>query len=229
MAELAACLEALPVKIGFIMFDACFMQCIEVIYELRNCANWIIASPAEIPATGAPYDKLIPHFFATPFSPRNIVYSYYSGYSSATGVLLSVVDCSMVEAFADATAPYIPKYFSNVSSVDYNAIFQYLKGGYFGTSASYPCYFDMNGAMKLHLADSEYRTWKKAFDSMVPYSCAAASWSTDFRKSPFYTDYSQFGGVSMYLPRTKSGYAEFNSDFTTMGWYGRVGWDAAGW
>lgn len=229
MAELASFLEELPVKIPFVMFDACFMQCIEVAYELRNCTDWIIASPCEIPANGAPYDKLMPYFFDTTVSPKDIIKSYYDGYSANRGVLLSVIDCSKIEEFADATVPYISKYFSNVSSVDYNAIFQYLKGGYFAAAVSYPCYFDMNGAMMLHLADDEYKTWKEAFDRMVPYSCAAASWTTDFRNVSFYTDYKQFGGVSMYLPRTKSNYSKFNQDFTTMGWYSRVGWDAAGW
>ena len=228
--ELAGFLEALPVKKGFIMFDACFMQGIEVIYELRNCADWIIASPAEIPGNGAPYDKLMPLFFAKALSPSAIIRAYYDNYPYHTGVLLSVVDCSNIEAFADATAPYIPKYFSKVSPVSYSEIFQYLKGGYFGDLASYPCYFDMNGAMMLHLTDKEYREWKKAFDRMVPYSCAAEGWPTVYnRTGRFATDIEQFGGVSMYLPRSRGEYESFNEDFATMEWYSRVGWENAGW
>lgn len=228
--ELAAFFEALPVKIGFIMFDACFMQGIEVIYELRNCARWIIASPAEIPAYGAPYDKLLSLFFDAPFEPSEIVKVYSSSYPVNSGVLLSVVDCSKVEAFADATAPYISKYFSSVSAVDYNAIFQYLRGGYFSTTMSYPCYFDMNGAMMLHLAENEYKAWKKAFDKMVPYSCAAERWSSVYTGLGYYTtNHKQYGGVSMYLPRKKSEYKSFNKDFSTMEWYERAGWGNAGW
>lgn len=230
ISELAHFLEELPVKIGFLMFDACFMQGIEVIYELRNSADWIIASPAEIPAYGAPYNKLIPHFFSEPLDPSAIASAYHSDYSGFTGVLLSVVDCSKVESFADATAPYIAKYFSLLSPVYYNEIFQYLKGGYFVSSLSYPCYFDMNGAMMQLLTDKEYKEWKKAFDKMVPYSFVAPRWSTVYSSKDYYeTDTEQYGGVSMYIPRALNEYKSLNKDFTTMGWYTRVGWDGAGW
>ena len=42
----------------FIFFDACVMQTIEVAYELRDAAKWLIASPAEIPASGANYETM---------------------------------------------------------------------------------------------------------------------------------------------------------------------------
>ena len=38
----------------FIFADCCNFMCLESLYELRNCADYIIGSPAEIPAEGAP-------------------------------------------------------------------------------------------------------------------------------------------------------------------------------
>lgn len=39
----------------FIAFDACYMGCVEVLYELRNKARYIISSPCEIISQGFPY------------------------------------------------------------------------------------------------------------------------------------------------------------------------------
>lgn len=87
------------------MFDACFMQCAEVAYALRDCANWIIASPAEIPGYGAPYDIVVPLFFDATASPQSIIDAYKAGYEGEnTGVVLSAVRCAAMQQFADATA-----------------------------------------------------------------------------------------------------------------------------
>ena len=42
----------------FLLFDACFMSSIEVIYELRNTADYLIASPTEILSNGFPYQHV---------------------------------------------------------------------------------------------------------------------------------------------------------------------------
>ena len=43
--EIAEGINNSIVDIDYILFDACFMSNIETIYELRNSANYIIASP----------------------------------------------------------------------------------------------------------------------------------------------------------------------------------------
>ncbi len=45
----------------FIYFDCCFMATVEVAYELRKCAEWMIASSAELPANGTPYHLVLPY------------------------------------------------------------------------------------------------------------------------------------------------------------------------
>jgi hypothetical protein len=55
---LASVLSGCP-HFDYILFDACFMQSVEVAYELRHTADYIIASPAEIPASGAPYTQML--------------------------------------------------------------------------------------------------------------------------------------------------------------------------
>lgn len=41
--------SAFPKPLKFILFDSCNMQSVEVAYELRDCAEYFIGSPTEIP------------------------------------------------------------------------------------------------------------------------------------------------------------------------------------
>ena len=50
-------------NLEFILFDACLMSSIEVLYDLRDKAKYVIASPAELPAPGFPYARVIPYFW----------------------------------------------------------------------------------------------------------------------------------------------------------------------
>jgi hypothetical protein len=63
-AELAEGIAKSNVKLDYILFDACFMSNIEAIYDLRNAANYIIASPCEIMGRGFPYHRTLPYLFA---------------------------------------------------------------------------------------------------------------------------------------------------------------------
>lgn len=64
IVQLADAIAAQEYRLDWIIFDACFMANIETLYDLRNSANYIIASPIEIMAAGFPYDRLIPQLFA---------------------------------------------------------------------------------------------------------------------------------------------------------------------
>lgn len=47
-------------KFEYIYFDCCYMGSVEVIYELRDNAPLIVASPAEVPFDGMPYQTTLP-------------------------------------------------------------------------------------------------------------------------------------------------------------------------
>lgn len=54
--------EAIPADtFDFIWFDCCYMSSIEVLYQLRDKASYIVAYPTEVAAEGMPYDLTIPH------------------------------------------------------------------------------------------------------------------------------------------------------------------------
>lgn len=51
-------------SLDFILFDACFMGSVEVMYDLRQAARYIVSSPAEILASGFPYQSVLPLLFS---------------------------------------------------------------------------------------------------------------------------------------------------------------------
>ena len=110
-SEIADGISGSDVDIDYILFDACFMSNIETIYELRNVANYIIASPCEIMGRGFPYERTLPYLFKNNGTATDYVgaaESYYKYYrdeysSSSRSGSIAVYNLSEVEALRDAT------------------------------------------------------------------------------------------------------------------------------
>lgn len=57
--ELLDALSDAP-HLDILLFDACSMQSIEILYEMRNIASIIIGSADQVPVHGFPYEEMIP-------------------------------------------------------------------------------------------------------------------------------------------------------------------------
>ena len=99
----------------FIMFDACFMQSVEVAYELRDCCDYYIGFPAENPGPGAAYDRMFPFIFQKgaavemaigTFAAYDEIYTGKIGSNSnwTMGTAIDVLKSSELENLAAATA-----------------------------------------------------------------------------------------------------------------------------
>ena len=227
--ELAALLERLPVKVDRLMFDACFMQCVEVCYALRGAAEWIIASPAEIPGDGALYSTLVGCFFNSD-GPEDIMDSYIRAYeSNSTGAVLSAVHTGGMQNLADVTYAYVIKYFNINKKREYTDVFSYLPGGRYSGLPAYPSFFDMNAIMTKYLTADEYAHWRGALDAAVAYVAWSPEWYSAICWKPLEYDASVGGGISIYMPQHYSRNEKFNFDFRSTEWYTAAGWQAAGW
>lgn len=107
--------DAVP-HFDFVLFDACFMQSIEVAYALRNFTDYYIGSPTEIPGPGARYDVLVPALFsdgevalkvaAAYYEPYKKIYNGGSGISNTNwtgGVSVCALQSSVLESLASIT------------------------------------------------------------------------------------------------------------------------------
>jgi hypothetical protein len=224
--------------LSFLLFDACFMQSVEVAYELKAHADYIIGSPTEIPAPGAPYQKVVPAMFANDASAAGIAKAYFEFYADenlytgslssnwrlgdpwTAGVSISVVNTSMLEQLANSSSEIIPEYIQGRRAIATSSILCY-------DCRSSKYYYDFDGLIRsLNSEDSEYEAWKAAYDAAVVY------WKT----TP--NNYSSYGGsfsmdgsagLSTYIFR--QWYEEEINPFyrQSVQWYSAAGWDDTGW
>ncbi|MEW6525364.1 MAG: clostripain-related cysteine peptidase [Spirochaetota bacterium] len=89
-------------------FDACLMGMVEVAYELKDCAQYMVASEETIPGFGWAYDYLLQKFYASSQSPVDLGKAIIDGYKESyeehgeDGVTLSLIDLSKMDALANA-------------------------------------------------------------------------------------------------------------------------------
>lgn len=91
----------------FIYFDCCYMAGVEVAYELRHCADRIVASATELPATGMPYDETLRYLMkpeADLISAARTTFDHYDKKSGQSRTCtISVIDTGGLDRLADAT------------------------------------------------------------------------------------------------------------------------------
>lgn len=131
-SELAEGINNSIVDIDYLLFDACFMSNIETIYDLRNSANYIIASPCEIMGKGFPYERTLPHLFKDDGNTTDYAAaaeSYYLYYrdeyvSSSRCGSIAVYDCSEIESLMEATKAVV----KSAKSIDSTSSMQTYEG-----------------------------------------------------------------------------------------------------
>jgi len=105
MPELEYALSTINTQIGkkidIVGMDACFMAMTEVAYQIKDCADILVASEESEPADGWPYDTILAQLVANPpISPEqlavDIVNKYIYSYSSYN-VTQSAIDLSYMD------------------------------------------------------------------------------------------------------------------------------------
>lgn len=230
--SLAKVLERLPEKFKFIFADCCNFQTVETAYELRNVAEYIIASPAETPVVGAPYDKIVPYMFsdADDFY-KGIVDDYNSMVvNGKCRVPLSVIRTSEMENLAQSSREimYVLADAGDLSDTD-NLI--YYRGYYRRGYGYVKVMLDMNDVIMRNVGDTGlYQRWKAAFDRAVIYKAMSKEWLTDgFVSFDFDVTEERYGGVSVFIPQDiydiyydEQGY-DYNRTIRQMQWYYAAG------
>ncbi len=91
----------------FVYFDCCFMATVETAYELRHSVRYMVASATQLPANGMPYDLNLPKLAAASPDLIGAAANTFDTYDALSGTYrwcsIAVVDCSQLDALADAT------------------------------------------------------------------------------------------------------------------------------
>lgn len=229
---LASVLNHLSFKFDYIFCDCCNMSNAETAYELRKSTDYLIASPAEIPGKGAPYDKISPYLFDTSGTTayQNIIDIYADTYNS--NVPLALIKMSEMENLANATRVILQTLAPTAEAELNLSGLMYYDGV---TMNRLRVLYDMNDFLLQNASDNEYTQWKQSLDRAVIYKRIASTWKTNghINFNDFTATEERYGGMSMYIPRTfynEYSYSKhYNSNYHQMQWYHAVSWNSYGW
>lgn len=175
-------------KMNFILFDDCYMSGIEVAYQLREAANYLIASTSEMMGYGMPYHKILKYLLADNPDYEAVCSdftSFYNNYSMPYGTI-AVTDLGYTEEMA-----IFMKAINRTHTFDLDKIddVQDLDVEHFTPTV----YFDLGSYLRV-LCDDDAATYTKAANllkKLVPYKGATGMiYSNAGRKSLKLKEYS---------------------------------------
>lgn len=197
--------KAISGKFSFILFDACFMSSIEVLYELRNKTDYFIASPAEVIADGFPYDKIMTFFGDGESDLKRICQEFYNYYASHPSggqwqsATIALVKASELESLAIKTREILS------GKTDFGEAWTYP------VTAGQPLvFFDLNDYVRNMATDTQYADFKTQLEKAVVYKAATPKL---FGKE---VPSDKFSGLSTYIPFQK--WSSINAYYYTYQW-----------
>ncbi len=201
-------LEASDVKFGYLLFDACFMSSIESLYRLRNCSDYIVASPCEIMGDGFPYQKVFPYLSTnngSDYDLQKVCETYYTHYKTSASSLNSGCVAMCVTSELDALADAVSK--MNFNDVDASTL-QIYEG------LSDHVFYDLGQFVNLAATDdAKLAAFNKQFDKAFPEECRLHTDQFYTVYSGRMTDINYYSGVTTSDPSVK-----FREDWAQEPW-----------
>ena len=196
---LASTLESTGIKFDIIMADCCCFQSMETAYEMKDVADYIIGSPAEIPGAGAPYHLLLPIMaknIDTEQKCISMTEQYYQFYVNRLPAPMSVIKTDKMQHMAEMTRA-LWHTIKDKEIVD-NGCTYYFMNNYM------PIFYD---AQEIAAANCDNPTvmddWLKALDEAIIFHKSSREWDTLLSMMGFSTfspNDEKTCCVSMYLP-----------------------------
>lgn len=199
--------NSLPDDFEFILFDACYMGSIEVLYELRNKAKYLISSPAEVLIYGFPYQECASDLFNEEEGLKNIsrkFFNYYSGKSDMhASATITLIDALKLRNIAIETKALLKEEkLKNLSSNNVQKL-NFQKGSEFISSYDFFDFFNQN------YEKNELKSLSEALNNAIIYKANTYNFLNIKIKS--------FSGLSIYFP------VETNTDYLKI--YENLEWN----
>ncbi len=226
----------------FIIFEACLMADVMTMYELRNKADYVLASSAEIVSPGFTpiYKDEAMHLFDTRTPVKEVLagfaQSYYnhlvstypenSAYRSTT---MSLIKMDEMEALASTTKALLQGRAMNETTLEVNSIQGFDRPKEL-ISYSYPkkCrYFDFEDVIKTLVPESKYQSFSSQMEKTVIWKVSTNRFllsdyiNADGIAVPNYEDDGFFihhhSGLTTYI--VQEVYPFLNTTFQASSWY----------
>lgn len=198
---------------NFIIFDACYMAGIEVLYELKDKADYIMAAPSEIMGSGFPYKQIIGQLFAATPDLTGICDEFYNYYanSSIPYATIALVSTPQLEPLALATRNIIQDNFDKTEDIDLNSLQRYFRPSYYGM-------YDFDDYISRIAPEEQYAQFQAALEKAVIYKKNTPTFMIGYSGGYYITHYS---GLSSFLLRD-SYKAAVKEKYKELDWYKAV-------
>lgn len=202
--DLADFAAALPFHLDYIIFDTCLTGCIEVAYQLRNAADIICFSPAEVLAQGLDYTRIAGHLLSREKPDINAVaedyFSYYADKSDLNerAATVTVIECAKLEPIATVCKKLFEKYRSGIAGVNSSEVQRYYR-------SYHHWFYDLEDILlKAGISAAEKAELESALNECISYKAATESYMPSFGGFEIRI----YSGFSMYLPCDGSSYLD---------------------
>ena len=204
--------EAIPMKMDYIIFDACFMGCVEVAYELREKCGMMVSSQTEILADGMDYKTMLSYLFNPAGTDlKGFCENYYQYYNkgSEKSATISLIDCSRLEPLTLACKDIFEKYGDRIRSLITEAlpIQRYYRTAY---AKNHGWFYDLESIMiNSGATKDELDLLNTTLRYCVKYKAATEKFMGNI-------ELKHHSGLSMYLPYENRTY--LNDFYKTLKW-----------
>ncbi len=200
--------EAIPMKLEYILFDACLMGGAEVAYELRGKCGKVGFSQAEVLAEGLDYKTLTKHLLQNETSdPKAVCQDYFVQYDIQSGVYrsatISLIDCDRMESLARVCKELFAAHRDGLANITPGKVQRFYR-------QSRHWFYDLESILvQAGITDTELKSLHNALDECVAYKGHTPEFMSEFKIDTF-------SGLSMYLPCNGGG--ELDLYYRTLKW-----------
>lgn len=206
--EVDAIAEALPDRVAeYIWFDVCLMGTVEGLYEFRNKADYLVASPTEVlfaadyDASGAPYAKILPLLFGREKELTDACKTFYNHYNEMRydilrSATITLVDARQLNGLYAETKKILTEKIVVVQNMAIDGIQTYH------TKSIPQIFFDFGSFIKLNSSSEQYASFEDQLSRTVLYKAATPTFMIS-KEDKFTIDPAEFSGLSVYIPLLK--------------------------
>lgn len=195
--ELYEFVDAIPYPLDYILFDACFMACVEVAWALKDKTPIIAFSPTEIMSDGFNYKTLAQRLIgSTEPDPLAVCEDYFAQYTDPEQrtpyASITLVDTRKLDALASICKTLFEKYRLLIYALGYNDVQKYFRPGH---NTWHEHLYDLRDMLvKAGINASETEAFDKALNDCILYERHTAK----FMELPL----RNVCGLSVFLPST---------------------------
>lgn len=201
--------KGLPDGYEFILFDACLMGSIEIMYALRHKAKYVVASAPEILVDGFPYMEVMPLLWGNEEDLKEVCRryrDYYENHSSdetwKSGVI-ALVRTAYLDTLALQCREILNGKMEEIEVMASSEIWRYPLIDY-----AWDVFFDFDSYIRRWASESQYAAFKSCLDLAV-YDLS----TTTFNGQPIPEECC---GISTYIPLKQ--WATANDEYYNLDW-----------